>query len=216
MKLDRDVHRTRDLEDRRGDVAVERDLAVGIVVGEEQIVFPARGDHALEILARRHGGRRVVRIIEIDELGFLQHIRRDLLQLEQKIGPGREVVEIRLGIGENGAALIHGVARHRHDPDIAGIEHRSCEVRDAFFGAEQRMQLFEWIDADPEAPLHVSRGGFTKRGEAQLEGVATHGGILHGAGQRLHGDVGRREVRVPRSHVDHIHTLLDQSPLDRG
>src|SRR2546422_725810 len=82
MKLHGDVHRPGDLENRRRDVAVERDLTVRIVVRENEIVLPARRDDAFQILARRNGGSGVIRIVQVDEFGALQYIGRDPVQLE--------------------------------------------------------------------------------------------------------------------------------------
>ena len=132
MELDRDIHRARDLEDRRRDIAVERDLAIRIVVREDEIVLPACGHDAPQILARGDGGRRIVRIVQIDELRALQHIRGNLVQLEQEIGARRQVVEKRFGVGENRPALVDGVARHRHDRDVTGIQQGGPQVRDPF------------------------------------------------------------------------------------
>ena len=78
------------------------------------------------------------------------------------------------------------------------------------------MQLLERIDRHAEAALHVCRGGFAERRQAQLKRVAAHRGILHGTRQRLDRDVRGRKVRIPRPDVDDIDTLLDQPPLDRG
>src|SRR5947207_8326256 len=113
MKLHGDVHRTGDLENRRRDVAVERDLTVRIVVRENEIVLSARRDDAFQILARRNGGSGVIRIVQVDEFGALQYIGRDPVQLEQEIATRRQVVEIRLGVREYGSAMIAGVPWQR-------------------------------------------------------------------------------------------------------
>ena len=133
MELDRDVHRARDLEDRGRHVAVERDLAVRIVVGEHDVVPAARRDRPFQILARRHRGGGVVGIIQIDEPGALQHVRGDLVQLEQEIGARREIVDVRLGVREHRPAVIDRVARHGHDGGVTRIQNRRREMRDAFF-----------------------------------------------------------------------------------
>src|SRR6266496_2630695 len=48
MELDRDVARARDLEDARRHVPVERDLAVRVVVGDDDAALAAERDRALE------------------------------------------------------------------------------------------------------------------------------------------------------------------------
>src|SRR5439155_7663183 len=181
MKLDRDIHRSGDLENRRRDVTVERDLAVRIVIREHEIVFATRGDDTFQILPRRNGGGGIVRIVEIDELRALQYIPGNLVQLEQEIGARRQVVEIRLSVGEYGSAMIDRVPWDGHDRDVARIQHRSRKVRDAFLRAEQRMQLLERIDRDAETPLHVRGGGLAERRQPELEPVTAHRGILERA-----------------------------------
>src|SRR5207249_12210604 len=66
------------------------DLAVRVVVGDHDAVPPTESDRALEILARRHRRRRVVGIVQIDEPRPPDHLRRDLLELEQERGARRE------------------------------------------------------------------------------------------------------------------------------
>src|SRR5439155_9310249 len=65
----------------------------------------------LQVLACRHGGGRVVGIVEIDELRAAPRVGRDLLELEQERGARREGVAVRLAARQHGAALVHGVAR---------------------------------------------------------------------------------------------------------
>src|SRR3989442_1045963 len=56
VELDRDVTRTRDLEDAGRHVVVERDLAVRIVVRNDNPVLATKRDRALEEFARRDRG----------------------------------------------------------------------------------------------------------------------------------------------------------------
>src|SRR2546426_2051013 len=76
--------------------SVERDLAVRVVVGDHDAVPPAERHGALQVLACRHGGGRVVGIVEIDELRAAPRVGRDLLELEQERGARREGVAVRL------------------------------------------------------------------------------------------------------------------------
>ncbi len=77
------------------------------------------------------------------------------------------------------------------------------------------MQFLERIDRNAETAPHVRRGGLTERGQPQLKRIAAHRGILQRACQRFHRNVGRREIGVACPDIDHIHTLLDQTALDR-
>ena len=77
------------------------------------------------------------------------------------------------------------------------------------------MQLGEGIDAHPESPRHVTGRRFAERRKAELERVPAHRRILEGAGQRLDRHTGRRQIGIARAHVDEVHALLNQPPLDR-
>src|SRR5256712_912015 len=65
VELDRDLLRARDLEDAGRDVAVERDLAVRVVVGDDDVVPAAEGDRALQVIARRDRGGRIVGVVQV-------------------------------------------------------------------------------------------------------------------------------------------------------
>ena len=112
--------------------------------------------------------------------------------------------------------MIDGVPGIRHDGDVAGVEHRRREVGDALFRAEQRVQLRERIERQPETPLQVRRGRLPERRQADLERIAAHRRVLDRLGQRRDGHARRREVRVARADVDQVDALLDQPALDRG
>ena len=216
MKLDGDVHRARNLEDRRRDVAVECDLAVRIIVRQHDVMAATRSHHALEVLAWRDGRSGIVRIVQVDELRALQNGRGNLFELEEKVRARREIVQIRLGIRQHSTAMIDGVSGNRHDRGVSGVEHRRRQMRDPFFGAEQRMELGERIHGEAEAALHVAGGGFAECRQAELKRVAAHRGILDGAGESFHRDARRREIGVPRPDIDYIDALLNEPPLDRG
>src|SRR5207245_11442154 len=129
---------------------------------------------ALQVLACRHGGGRVVGIVEIDELRAAPRVGRDLLELEQERGARREGVAVRLAARQHRAALVNGVARLWYDRDVTSIDERRREVRDPLLRADQRVQLGEGIEARAEASLHVGRGGLAERRQPELERVATH------------------------------------------
>ena len=214
MELHRDVACAGDLEDAGRNVAVERDLAIRVVVRDEDVVPPAELDSALEVVAGCDRRRGIVGIIEVDELGARHDVLGDVGHLEQELRARREGVQVRLGARQHRAAVIDGVAGIGHDGDVARVEHRRREVRDALLRAEQRVDLRERIECQPETPLQVRRGRLAKGGEADL--VAAHRRILNRLRQRLDGHARRREVRVAGADVDQVHPLLQQPPLDRG
>src|SRR2546426_12504354 len=84
VELDRDVARARDLENAGGHGLVERDLAVGIVVRDDDPMLPAERDGALEILSRRGRGGGIVGVVEVNELGAAEDIGGDFVELQQE------------------------------------------------------------------------------------------------------------------------------------
>ena len=139
MELDGDVPRARDLEDAGRDVVVERDLTVGIVVRDHEVVPLTERHGALQVLARRDRGRRIVWVVQVDESRPPNHFGRDLLQLEQERGARRERVAVRLPARQPGPPFVHGVPRFRDDAHVRCVEQGHREVGDPLLGAEQRV-----------------------------------------------------------------------------
>ena len=122
MELDGDLARTRDLEDARRHVAVERDLAVGIVVRDHDSMAAAKLDRTGEVVARRDGGGRVVGIVEVDELRAAHHVGGQVRQLQQEPRLGNQRIAVRLPAREHRPAFVHGVPGLGHDRDVARVE----------------------------------------------------------------------------------------------
>ena len=108
-----------DLEDARRPITVEGQVAVGVVVRQQDAVAAADGHRALEVLQRRDRGRRVVGIVDEHQLGPPEHRLRDLLEIEQEVVLRPQRRDVRLGAGQDGAAEIGLVARLGHDGDVA-------------------------------------------------------------------------------------------------
>src|SRR5438445_149047 len=128
VELDGDVARPRDLEYAGRHVSVEGDLAVGIVVHDDDPMLPTERDRALEVLSRRDRGSGIVGVVQVNELGTAEHIGRDFVQLQQETGSRRQRVAVRLGTREHGPALVHRVARLGDDRHIARVEQRHREM----------------------------------------------------------------------------------------
>jgi hypothetical protein len=130
VELDRHLARAVDLEDARRDVAVERELRVGVVVHEDDVVLAAAPHDVLEVVARRDRGGGVVRVVEVQDARAAHHLRRDLVQVDEEVRARPEGVPVRLPAGEQRAALVRVVARLRQDPHGAGLQVREGEVGD--------------------------------------------------------------------------------------
>src|SRR2546430_1604071 len=95
------------------------------------------------------------------------------LQRGPRLGDGR--MAIRLPARGPRPALVPGVPGLRHYAHVARVGQRHGEMGDAFFRADERMQLAERIEPRAEAASQVGGGGFTERGQTELERVTAHG-----------------------------------------
>ncbi len=215
MELDRHVARPLDLEDARGPIPVEGQLRVRVVIHQEDVEFPAPLDDALEILARRDRRCRVVRVVEIEQLGTEEHIGRHLVELQQEARARTKRVAIRRSFGEERAAEVGEVARLRDDAVVAVLEVAEREQRDPLLGADEGDDLGEGIEGLAEALRHPTGDRFAKRGQSQTEAVAAHLRIARRAGERVDGGRRRRQVGVPGAQVDHVHSPRHELALSR-
>src|SRR5688500_10016 len=85
MEFNRDVARAIELEDAGWTIAVERDLAVRVVIHEKDAVVLTKANRILEVLTRRDRGRRVVRIIQVQDARALYDVFGNLIQRNQEI-----------------------------------------------------------------------------------------------------------------------------------
>ena len=127
---------------------------------------PTERDRAREVLSRRDRGGGIIGVVQVHELGAVEHIGRDFVQLQQETRSRRQRVAIRLGTREHSPALVHGVARLGDDRHIARIEQRHREMGDPFLRSQERVQLGEGIEPHAEAPLHVGGGGLAEHRQA--------------------------------------------------
>ena len=74
----------RALEDGGGFVAVVADVAIGVVVREQNVVFAAERDSLVEVLRRCAGARGIVRVAQEHDLRALEHLFWDMIEVSQK------------------------------------------------------------------------------------------------------------------------------------
>src|SRR5262249_53330326 len=151
----------------------------------QDIELATAGHDMLEIIARRDGGRWIVRIVEIQHARAVQRLARNLAQVDEEIGARTQCVAIRLSAREQRAPLVRVVAWARNDRDAPRLEIREGEMRNAFLGADERNDLGEWIEADAEPLRHPRRNGLTICNESEAKAIATHGRLLRRVDERL-------------------------------
>src|SRR5439155_26066916 len=140
------------------------------------------------------GGGRGVRIVERDEVRAAPYVGRQVRQLQQVRRLRNERIAVRRPAREHRPAFVHGVPGLGYYAHVARVEQRRGEMGDAFFRADERMQLAERIEARAEAASQIGCGGFTERGQAELERVAAHRGVAHRARQGVDRHRWRGEV----------------------
>ena len=107
-----------------GDVAVEADLGVGVVVDDEQVVLLGERDRAIEVLVVGDGRGRVVGVAQEHHLGLGEHLGRGRLEV------GEEAVLLGhrhppgLAADHDAAGVVDGVADAGDERVLAGVDER--------------------------------------------------------------------------------------------
>jgi hypothetical protein len=194
-------------------VGVVGELGVGVVVHQQQVQLAAALHDALQIVARRDGRGRIVRIVEIEQLRAPQDVGRHVVEIDEEALLGAQRVRIRRRVAQEGAAEVREVAGLGDDRDVALLEVRHREVHDALLRADQRDDLGDRIEREPEAPLHPAADRLTERHVAQAEAVAVQRRRPSAAIERLDRRLGGRQVGVTRAEIDDVDAALEQRAL---
>ncbi len=151
-----DVRQVPRLEDRGRRLAVEPELAVRLVGGEEHVARTAVVGGSPEEVQRRRRARRVVRVVQPQDRGAVPGGGVDRVQVGQE--------PVRLGEGQAGdvaageprAPLGDRVARGRHGHEVlpsGGIEQRLREMEDRLLRTQRRQDVDVGVEAGAEAPI---------------------------------------------------------------
>ena len=95
-------------------LVAEVDLAVGLVGGQDEVVLARQRGRPLVQRQRRHGGRRVVRVVEPQQPDARPGRRRHGVEVRQEAVLGQQRQLEHLPAREQRAALRHRVAGRRH------------------------------------------------------------------------------------------------------
>ena len=102
----------------------EHQRGVGGVVNDHELVLFGERDRLGEELRRRARAGRVVRIIQHQHLGLLQHVRRHGIQVRQELVLLRQRQVVRPARRVLGVGAEHRVARHGHEHVVARVDER--------------------------------------------------------------------------------------------
>ena len=216
MELDRHVARALDLENAWWHIAVVRELGVGIVIHQQDIQFLAASNYFLEVLCGSDRRGRVVWVVEIQDLRLLQHLARDLVQVDQKSVFRPQRIFVGRGFRQKSPAQIGVVARLRHDRIIALCHIGEGKVRDPLLRPNERDDLLERMEILIESPLHESRDCFPKLDQPQSESVPAHGRNTHRLRDAFDHCGWRRKISVAGAEIDDVDAASDELALLLG
>src|SRR3954452_16796648 len=149
--LDPDLLRARRRQEARGDVAVVGRLRVGVVVHDEDLVLAGELYDALEEALRYDGAGRIVRVVDEEQPGGFELVRRDRVEVRGETQVRAERQEMRLGAGQDRPPRVDGVARVGGERDVARVEEGEAEVVDALLRPDRGNDLRDGVDLDAEA-----------------------------------------------------------------
>src|SRR5512141_195724 len=163
-----------ELENAGRTIPVERHLRVGIVIHQEDVEFPAPPHHFLEIIPRRYGRCRIVRIIQIQDARAAKHIRWYFIEVHEKIVLGPQRIAIRLTKCELRSADVREISRLRNYRDVSILRVCKGDVRYPFLRPDERYDFSKRIELEIEPALHESRDRFTILDETETESIPAH------------------------------------------
>ena len=174
---------------------------------EDNVVLEAEFDRVLEEREVNGRGGRIVGIVQPQHLCAPRHFGGNRGEVGHESVFFSQRQKIRLAAVENASRVIDRVARIGNQHDVAWIDDRGREIRDAFLGADQRAHFALSVEADAEAAPVPLRGRFAKLRQAFVVGIAVILAVVGGALERLDDMPRRGQVRVANREADHVNTL---------
>ena len=210
--LDPHLHGARRLEERGRAVAVVRDLGVGVVVHDDQLVTAGERDRPLEEVVLDDPAGGVVGVVEEHHPRAGGDVRRDGLQVGLEPQLRQEGHGDRLGARQQRPGGVDGVARIAGQGDVAGVEEGQVDVGHGLLGAQRGDDLRGGVEGDAEA-RRVEAGHGLAEGRPPpvgrvLVGVRAADLVAHGGDHHL----GGRRVGVADAQRDDVDAL---GPLGR-
>ena len=193
-ELDRAFLRARRVEDAAAVRAVEDDVAVGVVMHQQNIVLAAES-HDLGVQLRRADAADGVRgQADEHELCLAGDILRDGGNVGQEVIFLRQLVVPRLGTAEPGAGHEDGVARVGQQHKVAVVAQRQPQVPDAVLTAGKAHDLVRRDAVDGKPPLVIIAYGMQHLRQV-TQTVFPVVVVLGGVDQRLLQVVGGGKIR---------------------
>ena len=167
MELDGHLARPGDLEDRGSPSVSERDLGIGIVVGDREVPVAGPVDRLGEVFPAGDRPRWVVRVVEVEQVPALG----EALPIREPPSFGVEREEGRAHSGEPNRVRIRRIARVRNHDAGAGVEDRPREGRDPLLRTDEDADLPGGVDLHAEPAIEPVGERLTKLRLAARRGV---------------------------------------------
>ena len=182
---------------------VEPQLGVRLVGGEHEVEPPGELGEPLVELERRDRARRVVRVVDPEDGRPLEH------RLLDRVEVGEEPVLLqqrhghRLGVGEEGAALVDRVPGLGHDDRVLpGADHDLREREDRLLRAERRDDLRRLVELDVEAAPDPGGDRLAELGQADRARIPRR--LVDRRDERVADERGGRLARVAHAEVEEL------------
>ena len=169
-----------DLEDTRGLVTVERNLGIGGVADDDDLVAPGEGDRFFIKVQPGHGAGRIVGVVEKEQFGPAGDVRRNGLEVRQKAVGLDQGHEMGPAAGKEGPDVVDGVGRFGDQGHVAGVDEGQGDVGDPFLGPDQGDNLTEGFELDAEAPFVPGGHAAPEVVHARVRGVLVIGRVQSG------------------------------------
>ena len=167
-------------------------------------VLASQPDQALEERQVNTLRRRVAGKIDDQHLGLGKRILERALEFLEKIDLGRVAHMVNVGAGNHRPVDMNRVTRVGHQHDIASLERRQRQMRDAFLRADGDNGLAFRIEIDSVAPLVPAADGLAQTQDAFRHRIAMGVGSSRGLDQLVDDMLRRRPVRIAHRQIDDI------------
>ena len=192
---------------KEGETLVVEDEGIGVVVDHNDAALPSEAHQALEsaVLCRCTGGHVGIVDPKEPDIGGVHRFKGSKVGLPVVFG--KQIVMDHFGTEHPGERCVGGVAGIGHKHFFAGIDEGECDVKDAFFRTDERLDFLSRIEVYLKPALVETRHGLAKFGNAAGGLVAVGGGLLCHGTQCFDGPGRRRTVGAADGEIDDVSAL---------
>ena len=204
VKFDADVLCTRSFKETRIFIAVKAERSVCKVADDADVVFFSKSNRLLPKLARRNGTGRIIRIVEIDELGFFCNIFRNIVIIRQEVVFSLQRHRFKLDLTERNAWKVVRIAWIGQNNRVARIHQSPRQFDQPDFGTSENADFFFAVEFDAVFLLIKRCTGFLESRLAAKLRVLVVDWSFRRFFQAFDDVVERRLVRIALAEIDNV------------